>query len=380
MTDERNNNSMTNYKPEVDCGYVERNAIFYVFPVVVVLGVVGNLLTTAVVFRNRNARNSAAGIYVIVMATVTVVSLVTRLFRVVVSATGGSRRCSWSSVLFDQISSPCVAAAWLLAALSVERLLTVRKPEILLCRRFRSPTSAAAIATALVLVSLGADLRWLRTNDEDDGGTIAHDCLEYDVPDTRWWINLFIERGLPVCILTATNIQILFAQVHMCRQRSSLSPSTSEYNAFSKDSVSSTTFEIVQVIDGPENTAVATADKMATSICLCASGLFAATSLLCVPLLLVKYEVLVVVDDRSSCEFTAVFVVLFFVVVFLPSTFDVFVFAFASPDYRMELKGIVACGRRPVGSKGERSTLDAKGDESIDGTDGDEPLWSYVAC
>ena len=61
------------------CFHAMAYFIVYVSPVVIVVGVVGNLLTMAIFLRNRNTRASAAGIYFVVMSAVGTVEIVLRL-------------------------------------------------------------------------------------------------------------------------------------------------------------------------------------------------------------------------------------------------------------------------------------------------------------
>ena len=327
-----------------DCYEASTRIILYAFPIVVIVGVVGNLLTLAVYLRNRDLRTSLAGFYVILILSTEIVVLVVRLLPSWLAATFEIwhllLNCKW---LFFIGHTSIGVVAWLLVAMSAERMLVVGWPNVDGCtRHFRSAKATAATSSGVLVASVGVNLHFF--------WTVGEHC--HDDYSTMWWITVATERVLPVCLLLATNISIILGLRRRRRVADGLDAfgvqTGREYRQFENEvettmmNTSTTSPEIGS--DRPAVGGPRAVDEMSTAVCHGASALFGVAALLAVCSLAV-YQALL---RRLTCINYVAYTVIYTAVGFI-SCANLFAFCLASAHFRWELVRLwrdVRCGCR----------------------------------
>ena len=350
----------------ISCRLAGHRVVVYSFPIAVLLGVVGNLLTTAVFCRsslhrqrrrrrrqltkeaqvddatgsprqNRKStttRRSAAGeLYVIVASTANAVKIVVQLLPWWLAAVGATsfyvddvRLCRWIVFVGQTLS---FAGAWLLVALSVERTIAIYRRSRsskshgggCTARRFRSPTATAATMAIIFIAAVCANVDVLAA--KTGGDVDDEDCLPTN--ESRIWLTLVVDSAVPAGAVLAAAVGTAVHAVLDVRRR----------RRRTGDVTSSPSLGEQSDDDGKGECGL---DEMTSSVWFVASALFVVSSAATV-----ASHVLFEMDahqadvtSSSSCVIYTAHVVLLVIAVLLSSA-NFFVYCLASTHLRREL-------------------------------------------
>ncbi|KAK3098051.1 hypothetical protein FSP39_015603 [Pinctada imbricata] len=183
----------------------------YIFPIIVGLGTIGNLLSF-LVFIRKSMRSSSTCFYMMVMAVADTLVLYFNALRKWLSFLNGYDAVTESEIgckIFTFLSYFSFAwSAWLLVAMTIERFIAIHFP--LKAPRIATPGKAKKVIFALFLILFAWNCHFLWTVTMDD----SNQCIpgedykkfhDYYVP----WMDAFVYSFIPFAVLITFNILII---------------------------------------------------------------------------------------------------------------------------------------------------------------------------